>query len=193
MSGGAISSTRSRAVAALFAAVIAASLPACAGSPDKDRVDDDTSADSATAPCPTGSVAVADFCIDAWETSVHGEAGNVDQGVDFPDGTTTATSEATSGVSPTEHISWYQAYAVCAVDGRHLCSVDEWQTACGTATWPWGDSPDALDVCAVAFHVTTTGCHASSSMLGARHAPFSRLGSATAGVPKALSVPTKLV
>lgn len=143
--------------------------PSCVGPDDspRPRVDDSAgdspgdsasdSGDSANPDCPAGSVVVADFCIDAFETTVTGDPGNSDQGAAFPDGSTTATSEATSGVLATEYMSWYQAYAICAESGRHLCTVDEWQTACGASAYPWGDTPDAVDVCAVANPDGTTG------------------------------------
>ena len=50
---------------------------------------------------------------------------------------------------PSVNLTWYQAFAVCAQDGRHLCTVDEWQTACGEASYPWGESPEPVEVCAV--------------------------------------------
>ncbi len=118
--------------------------------PDDSAVDDSAADDTGQQECPVGAVRVASFCIDAWETSVTGDLGNRDQGAAFPDGSTTATATALSGVVPTIHITWYQAYAVCAASGRHLCTVDEWQQACGAAKYPWGDAPAAVDVCAVA-------------------------------------------
>lgn len=122
-----------------------------------DSATDDSAGDTSSAgPCPVGAVPVGDLCIDAWETTVTGDLGNTDQGADFPDGSTTATSTAVPGVIPTIHVTWYQAYATCAASGRHLCTVDEWQAACGSSTWPWGDSPNASEVCAVANADGTT-------------------------------------
>ncbi len=116
--------------------------------------------DSSIGGCPAGSVPVVGasgtFCIDAYETTISGDPGNIDQGAAFPDGSTKATSKAKAGVQPTQNVSWYQAYAICAVDGRHLCTVDEWQTACGPYTYPWGDAPSAQTECAVANSDGTT-------------------------------------
>ena len=150
-----------RAVAILALLSLA---PSCAGTEDaprprvndSDDPPDDSPDDSEDPACPAGSVLVADFCIDAWETTVTGDPGNNDQGAGFPDGSTAATSEASSGVLATERMSWYQSFAICVESGRHLCTVDEWQTACGASTYPWGTTPDAASVCALANADGTT-------------------------------------
>lgn len=110
----------------------------------------DSGADTAPeSPCDAGMVQVDAFCIDAWEPTITGERGNVDQGAGFPDGSTTALSEALPGVVPTTNVSWYQSWAICDNAGKHLCTVLEWQQACGAAVFPWGDAPEAAEVCAV--------------------------------------------
>lgn len=112
--------------------------------------------DADTGGCPSGAALIDGFCIDAYEAVATGDPGHADQGADFPDGSTTAHASAEPGVAPTEHITWYQAFAVCAESGRHLCTVEEWQAACGASAYPWGDSPDPVEVCAVANPDGTT-------------------------------------
>jgi formylglycine-generating enzyme required for sulfatase activity len=151
----------------LFAGLVAIWVPlsGCAPAPvsGDDRADDsveDSSLDSDGA-CPSGSVAVADVCIDAFEAVAAGDLGNRDQGVNFPDGSTRAQASSQAGVAPTEHITWYQAFGVCAASGRHLCTVAEWQAACGAGTYPWGETPDAVSVCALANSDGSTSWTAS--------------------------------
>jgi formylglycine-generating enzyme required for sulfatase activity len=102
-------------------------------------------------------VQIGALCIDAYEATVTGELGNADQGEAWPDGSTTATTRAVAGVLPTTNLTWYQAVAACENSGRHLCTVTEWQAACGAGPFPWGDEPLAEDVCALpAADGTTT-------------------------------------
>lgn len=134
--------------------LIAGCAPADTGRPhfgsDDSAVDDSAADDSGgSGDCPAGAVLVGSLCIDAWETTVTGDVGNADQGANFPDGSTTATATALSGVQPSVQVTWYQAFAVCQESGRHLCTVDEWQEACGAGRYPWGETPEPVDVCVV--------------------------------------------
>lgn len=140
-------------------ALLLLALSGC-GSPSDDTAepDDDTAEDTGgTRPpelvwegaCPQAMVQVGTFCIDAYEPTIVGELGYADQLVEFP-GTATvgwATSEA--GVVPTAPTSWYQARGACLNAGKHLCTVPEWQAACGAGPFPWGDEPRGDEVCAL--------------------------------------------
>lgn len=132
--------------------VLACAAPAVDG---RDDTSGDTPGDTSdtgpawTGPCPPGTVAVEDFCIDAWEATVTGEVGPEDQDATWPATETTAVAEPLEGVLPTDLLSWYQASAACTNAGKHLCTVDEWAAACGDAALPWGDEPPAEAVCAL--------------------------------------------
>lgn len=109
--------------------------------------------------CPPGAVQVETFCIDTFEAKVEGDLGdlgNLDQGTDWPDGSTTAVATSVQGVEPDVNLSWYQAVAVCENAGKHLCTVAEWQAACGANLYPWGDAPPVDEVCAVPHEDGTT-------------------------------------
>ncbi len=113
---------------------------------------EDTSGDDEPSPCPSGMALVGTFCIDTVETTVDGEKGNGDQGVPWPDGSTTGIARPVAGVVPSVQLSWYQAWAVCDNAGKHLCTVEEWNTACSPEGWtyPWGDSPTGQERCPLA-------------------------------------------
>ncbi|MEC7983519.1 MAG: hypothetical protein VX278_00060, partial [Myxococcota bacterium] len=102
--------------------------------------------------CPDNMVSVRDewedpvYCIDRFEISVYGtELGNADQGLDWPDASTTALAISEVGVVPEMYISWYQAYALCQNSGKYLCSHSEWEDGCdghyggGGYKYPYGD------------------------------------------------------
>lgn len=130
---------------------------ACGPADGGDRADTDTAdtagtdtADTAdTGPCPGGMVHVSDFCIDAFEATVDGDLGDADQIDAWPGTTTTAVARSEQGVLPTVPLSWYQARGACLNAGKHLCTVTEWQAACGEGALPWGDAPPPEEVCAV--------------------------------------------
>jgi formylglycine-generating enzyme required for sulfatase activity len=121
--------------------------------------------DDGDGPCPRGMSQLGSLCIDQYEATLVDEVGhplidesgvgdvpeygNPDQGADFPDGSTTARARPLAGQEPTVLITWYQAYAACQNAGKHLCTVEEWQTACGASVYPWGDEPAADTRCAV--------------------------------------------
>lgn len=136
---------------------------------EEDRIlhwtDDDPPADSAetgspdtpdTPGCIDGRVDLGFTCIDAYEAVVSGDPGHPDQGTAWPDGSTAATARPLRGANPTEHLTWYQAYAVCANDGGRLCTWEEWRDACdgssgdGGVTFPWGEEPHPVERCVVA-------------------------------------------
>lgn len=136
--------------------LLALLLTACDGAPDDTGTADDTGGDSAgpddtgwEGPCPPNTIQVADFCIDAYEPTITGDLGYADQLVEFPGTATTGVASSEAGVLPTEPTSWYQARGACLNAGKHLCTVDEWLTACGEGAFPWGDEPLPQAVCAV--------------------------------------------
>ena len=119
---------------------------------DPDAASDTASGDTAAAsPCPVGMALAGAACIDVVETVLTGDLGDRNQGFDWPDGSTTAVAEPRPGELPTLHVSWYQADAACRNAGKHLCTVEEWVTACSTAgtLYPWGDTDDATTRCAL--------------------------------------------
>ncbi|MDP2310135.1 MAG: SUMF1/EgtB/PvdO family nonheme iron enzyme [Pseudomonadota bacterium] len=126
-------------------------LHACVGAhgTDPDSAGDTGEETTWTGPCPPGAVQVDSFCIDAWEATLTGDTGEADQGDTWPETTTSAVAEPEEGVLPTVLLSWYQASAACSNAGKHLCTVLEWQTACGTGPLPWGEEPPAEEVCAI--------------------------------------------
>ncbi|MEN9785811.1 MAG: hypothetical protein RLZZ299_1075 [Pseudomonadota bacterium] len=121
-----------------------------AGCTDSSGVD--TAGEGTPDPCPPGMALVGAFCIDTVETTVEGERGNADQGTAWPDGSTTAVARPVHGVVPSVQLSWYQAWAACDNAGKHLCTVEEWNTACSPEGWtyPWGDSPAGQERCPLA-------------------------------------------
>ena len=108
--------------------------------------------------CPEGMVSAhgtaGPFCISAYEVELVGDAGRRDQGVDFPDGSTTGKPRSHPGAVPSR-VSWYQAYAACKGKGWHLCSSEEWQDACdgvagaGGASFPTPNGKYKPEQCAV--------------------------------------------
>ncbi len=122
------------------------------GSPEDDTAADDSGQPPAPdAPCPAGMALAGQSCVDVVETVLSGDLGDRNQGFDWPDGSTTALAEPRPGELPTLNVSWYQADAACRNVGKHLCTVDEWTTACSTAgtPFPWGDTDDATTRCAL--------------------------------------------
>jgi hypothetical protein len=110
---------------------------------------DDTADTGPLTPCPTGMVQVGDFCIDAFEATITGDPGPTDQLDAWPDPMGDGVAEPVVGVLPTVPLSWYQARSACLNAGKHLCTVDEWRTACGEDPFPWGNEPLPDQVCAV--------------------------------------------
>ncbi len=108
-------------------------------------------ADTGQGPCPVGMALAGATCIDIVEAVLTGDLGDANQGFDWPDGSTTALAEPRPGELPTLHVSWYQADAACRNAGKHLCTVEEWVTACSTSgsIYPWGDAGDATTRCAL--------------------------------------------
>jgi hypothetical protein len=137
---------------------------------DDDSADDDSTGESAAAPCGDGMSLVSDlasgdrlYCIDTYEVVVEGEAGDLDQ---FADGAVPPDAVAYSRVGevPTPFISFGQALAICAntpvlddggaqVGTKWLATSQQWRDAAdgvpgdGGSTYPYGDELDAA-VCA---------------------------------------------
>jgi hypothetical protein len=133
-------------------------LLACAGAPDDTGapvpIDTDSDDTGWTGPCPPRMVLMKDFCIDPFENTLDAEdlasaLGPYDQSDVWPDTSTTAVALPLLGMIPTVDLSWYQAYGACLATGKHLCTVTEWQTACGEGMLPWGESPLPEEVCAI--------------------------------------------
>lgn len=131
---------------------------ACDGAPDETGApvaEDTASGDTGwTGACPPRMVQVEDFCIDPFETTLSADdlsaaLGELDQSDVWPDTHVTAVATPLEGVIPTVQLSWYQAYGACLATGKHLCTVTEWQKACGDGELPWGDTPAPEEVCAV--------------------------------------------
>lgn len=91
------------------------------------------SAPPAEPPCPADMTEVGDGCISTWEITVEG-----------------GVASAIPDVLPTIHLTWYDAVDACVAADAHLCTVREWQAACGDGPYPWGAEPAATEVCAVA-------------------------------------------
>ena len=93
------------------------------------------------------------FCMHSHEVRLEGPLGNKDQGVAFPDGSTTATLSAAPGLIPSKGVSWYQAFAACERAGFHLCTSAEWEDGCdgqpgpGGRDYPTPDGAFALGIC----------------------------------------------
>ncbi len=109
----------------------------------------DTAPDTWAGPCPPDMVQVGAFCIGAYEATLEGALGFTDDGLIWPSSTTTAVATSIAGVIPTVDLSWYQASGACSSAGRHLCTVTEWQAACGASSLPWGEEPAPETVCAI--------------------------------------------
>ena len=103
--------------------------------------------------CPDNMVSVRDeqdepvFCIDVYEMSIsQEERGNMDQGSNFPDGSTLAIAQSLSLEIPERYFSWYQAIALCQNAGKYLCSSSEWVDGCdgtygsGGTKFPYGNN-----------------------------------------------------
>jgi formylglycine-generating enzyme required for sulfatase activity len=111
-----------------------------------------------SADCPDGMTEVAGasgaFCISTYEAEIVGRAGNRDQGVNFPDGSTTGKVQSKSGVKAGQ-VSWYQATAACKNHGWHLCTSAEWEDACdgqpgtGGSAYPTPDGLYKPDQCPI--------------------------------------------
>ena len=124
-------------------------------------------------------VRVGDFWIDRYEASVWETEDCVgpswapaqpwgtsdDYPADFPD--TGSWSDAlfacsVPGVSPSAHLTWFQAQQACSVQGKNLCSNDQWQAAAaGTA------DPGAYDGSAGGACHTSGGGYRQTGSAGA--------------------------
>ena len=102
--------------------------------------------------CPENMVSVRDeldqpvFCVDIFESTLSEEdLGNMDQGIDWPDGSTEAMARSMPAVFPDLFFSWYQAISLCQNAGKYMCSSEEWIDGCdgtyGSEGWkyPYGD------------------------------------------------------
>jgi len=148
--------------------------PLDTGTPD--TTPEDTATDGTSVPEPVVVAPVvhaSGLVVDAVELTVDGELGN-DAQPSGPDGSTTGVPLALAGVEPTTLVTWYQAVAVCANAGKHLCTWDEWAEACaeGTGrTYPWGEEPDGDSRCALAHADGSTswgGLVPAGSLAGCR-------------------------
>jgi formylglycine-generating enzyme required for sulfatase activity len=101
----------------------------------------DTAPDTAPVegPCPADMSQVGDGCISSWEVTI-----------------TDGVASAIAGVLPTVNVTWYDAVDACLAADAHLCTVAEWQEACGEGSFPWGEEPPAEEVCAAASPDGTT-------------------------------------
>lgn len=159
--------------------ILTALLTGCTADAERPRYGDkdtgsDTGGDTGEAPvetaqpaeycgaCPCDAIGVGDgpaYCIDAYEDLLYSEYGNLDQGPDYPDGSTLGWPKSLPDVMPSINVSWYQAVAMCENVGKRLCTMSEWQDACdgqigeGGALYPWGESPEPDRVCAAPNHL----------------------------------------
>ena len=103
--------------------------------------------------CPEYMVSVRDeldqpvYCIDMYEMTLSdGELGNMDQGANFPDGSTEALAISVPSEAPDLYFSWYQAVALCQNAEKYLCSSAEWVDGCdgvygdGGTNFPYGNN-----------------------------------------------------
>lgn len=97
-------------------------------------------------------------CIDAYEaslvasksttTAILGSTSDDYGSCLATDGTTTScaytlSAQAKAGVLPSRYLTWARAVSLCKLAGERLCSVREWQTACGGpagTAYPYGAS-----------------------------------------------------
>ncbi len=86
---------------------------------------------------PDEMVKVGDFWIDRYEASVEPNSGALGSG---PAHDTTARATSRTGVAPQSNLTWFQAAALCANAGKHLCTNGEWQAAVSGTVDP-GASP----------------------------------------------------
>ncbi len=102
------------------------------------------------------------FCMHRYEVAFTGAQGNMDQGAQFPDGSTRGTLVSAAGVEPTTAISWYQSVAACQQAGLHLCTSTEWLDACvgpeGRA-YPTPDGTYHKGICGVGEGIAAKGVH----------------------------------
>lgn len=83
-------------------------------------------------------VKVGSFWVDRFEASVEQgpDAGTIGTG---PANDTTARAVSRAGVLPQVGVTWFQAAALCANAGKHLCTNGQWQVAAsGTFDPPMG-------------------------------------------------------
>ena len=107
----------------------------------------------ATGTCPDDMVAVGSLCVDKYEASVYDAAtGGSQLGVGSDDYAPCANSgsncgatatnpiyaRSADGVTPSAHITWYQALQACSNVGKRLPTSAEWQTAASGS--PSGDA-----------------------------------------------------
>ncbi len=113
--------------------------------------------------CPSGTVRLADFCIDRYEASVwdsvlcdgKGQSfGSAKGGPDFP-ATWPANGQYSNpdhalfacslpGVLPAGWVTWFQAAAACVESGKRLCTNAEWQVAAMGTPDTVGSCPTAI-------------------------------------------------
>lgn len=115
--------------------------------------------------CPSEMAEAEGFCIDRYEAfasssatcglqgTAYGWNGD-DYPLGFPDKvgdgglpeTEKVYSCAAQGVKPSAFITFFQAGQVCRNSGKHLCTAQEWYTACagpGGLEYPYGDTYEA--------------------------------------------------
>lgn len=142
------------------------------------KVKDVVAATLASRPCPEGSLAAGDACVDRFEASVwssptcegtqYGASEADDYPASFPDSGDFSGLPlyacSKPGVRPSAYLTWFQAQQACVASGKRLCTLAEWQTAAaGTpddpATChidPFTGNPSKLDAaseCASAWGV----------------------------------------
>jgi hypothetical protein len=80
-------------------------------------------------------VRVGDFWVDRYEMSQCPNPSDAPTSIGTgPANDTTAKACSASGLAPLVDVTWFQAAAMCANAGKHLCRNDEWQVAVsGTA------------------------------------------------------------
>ncbi len=93
--------------------------------------------------CPSGMVAVLDYCVDMFEASlVYADTGKSFSPY-FNPGSTKVRAVSVKGAIPQAYIDGLEAESACEAAGKRLCSDDEWLRACRgpeTLTYPYGDT-----------------------------------------------------
>lgn len=138
-----------------------------------------------TAQCPADAVRVGEVCIDKYEATVwqttdastitsiqRGEIVNVaqlafatqhgvigdDYGAGCPDTGNSCTeyyAVSVPGVTPSTHLTWFQAAAACRNAGKRLATNQEWQLAALGTPDPGPD--DGINDCAIISSLSATG------------------------------------
>jgi hypothetical protein len=115
--------------------------------------------------CPSEMAEAQGFCVDRYEAFATSSANCGLQGTaygwtgdDYPEGfpdkvgsgglpeTEKVYSCAAPGVKPSAYITFYQAEKACENSGKHLCTIQEWYTACAGPNgleFPYGDAYSA--------------------------------------------------